>query len=103
MKISPILLFVTVFIFGCTSNKNLLYSNKDGFIISESGLQYQILKTGEGKYSDKGDEVLIYETTSYRNGTIIYSNEGSGNPIKVKIWANQATKGMDDGIRKMQE
>lgn len=103
MKNSFFLLFGTVVIFGCTSNKKLSYSNKDGFTISESGLQYKILKTGTGEYSDEGDEVLIYETTSYKNGTVIYSNEGTGNPIKVKIGANQATKGMDEGIRNMQE
>jgi len=45
---------------------------------------------------------LIYETTSYLNGTILYSNENTGNPVKVLIGGHQATDGVDEGLRGMQ-
>jgi len=47
------------------------------------------------------DEVLIYETTSYRNGTVLYSNYNSTSPVKILIGANQATQAVDEGIRGM--
>ena len=48
-----------------------------------------------------GDEVLIYETTSYRNGTVLYSNYDSTSPVKVLIGGNQATQAVDEGLRGM--
>lgn len=48
-----------------------------------------------------GDEVLIYETTTYRNGTVLYSNYGSKSPVKVLIGGNQATQAVDEGLRGM--
>ncbi|WP_290839894.1 FKBP-type peptidyl-prolyl cis-trans isomerase [Flavobacterium sp.] len=66
-----------------------------------SGLKYTIIKKGNGKPAKVGDEVLIFETTSYRDGTVLYSNENSGKPVKVKIGANQATQAVDEGLRGM--
>ena len=68
---------------------------------TDSGLQYQILKEGSGPTAGRGDEVLIYETTSYRDGTVLYSNENSQNPIRVKIGANQVILGVDEGLQGM--
>ena len=46
---------------------------------------------------------MIRETTSYLNGTVLYSNENSGTPVKVLIGGNQATNAVDEGLRGMQE
>lgn len=48
-----------------------------------------------------GDEVLIFETTSYRDGTVLYSNYDSKNAVKVLIGGNQATEAVDEGLRGM--
>lgn len=69
---------------------------------SQSGLQYRILEKGVGIKVQEGDEVFIYETTSYRNGTILYSNYGTTNPVKVLVGGNQATQAVDEGLRGMQ-
>lgn len=68
---------------------------------SKSGLSYTILKKGDGPAAKSGDEVLIYETTSYRNGTVLYSNYDSTSPVKVLIGGNQATAAVDEGLRGM--
>ena len=70
-------------------------------IQTQSGLEYEILRKGKGLEAKVGDEVLLYETTSYRNGTILYSNENSGKPVKVLIGGNQATQAVDEGLRGM--
>jgi FKBP-type peptidyl-prolyl cis-trans isomerase len=68
---------------------------------SQTGLTYTILKKGDGPAAKSGDEVLIYETTSYRNGTVLYSNYNSTSPVKVLIGGNQATAAVDEGLRGM--
>ncbi len=78
-------------LFGC--------SNK--IISKKSGLKYHILKKGTGIKAQSGDEVFIFETTSYRNGTLLYSNYNSKSAIKVLIGGNQATEAVDEGLRGM--
>lgn len=47
-------------------------SNK--IVTTKSGLKYRILEKGRGIKAEVRHEVFIYETTSYRNGTVLYSN-----------------------------
>jgi FKBP-type peptidyl-prolyl cis-trans isomerase len=70
-------------------------------IKTKSGLQYLVLKKGKGKIAKTGDEILLFETTRYKNGTVLYSNENSKSPVKVKIGANQATDAVDEALRGM--
>jgi FKBP-type peptidyl-prolyl cis-trans isomerase len=73
----------------------------DDYVTTASGLKYKILKSGNGEPAQAGDEVLIFETTKYRDRTILYSNENTDNPVKVLIGGNQATDGVDEGLRGM--
>ncbi|MET2984323.1 FKBP-type peptidyl-prolyl cis-trans isomerase [Aureibaculum conchae] len=100
-----ILLVILIFIGinSCKEKQTVETTNlKNEYIKTASGLQYKILKEGKGLKAKIGDEVLLYETTSYQDGTELYSNENSENPIKVKIGANRVTKGIDEGLRGMQ-
>jgi len=90
MRLTSILLLFLIFS-SCSSK----------LIETESGLKYKILKKGKGDEAKIGDEILLYETTTYRNGTILYSNMDSGNPIKILIGGNQATKAVDEGLQGM--
>jgi FKBP-type peptidyl-prolyl cis-trans isomerase len=85
-------LFLVILFTGC--------SNK--IILTKSGLQYRILEKGKNIKAKAGDAVFIYETTSYRNGTVLYSNYNSTSPVKVLIGGNQATEAVDEGLRGMQ-
>jgi FKBP-type peptidyl-prolyl cis-trans isomerase len=73
----------------------------DDYITTETGLMYKIIQNGTGAQAKVGQEVLIRETTTYLDGTVLYSNESS-NPIKVLIGGNQATNAVDEGLRGMQ-
>lgn len=90
MRLTSILLLFLIFS-SCSSK----------LIETESGLKYKILKKGKGDEAKIGDEILLYETTTYKNGTILYSNMDSGNPIKILIGGNQATKAVDEGLQGM--
>ncbi|MEO5905251.1 MAG: FKBP-type peptidyl-prolyl cis-trans isomerase [Saprospiraceae bacterium] len=71
-------------------------------VTTYSGLKYTILKPGRGMPATEGDEVLFYETTTYLDGSLLYTNEGSGSPAKILLGGNQATQGVDEGLRGMQ-
>lgn len=90
MKTFGTLFFVLVFV-GCANR----------IVSTKSGLKYRILEKGSGMKVQEGDEVFIYETTSYRNGTVLYSNYDSTSPVKVLIGGNQATAAVDEGLRGM--
>lgn len=102
MKIRILIIFVLFLyaLYGCKENQNdnsTLIEN-DKYIKTESGLKYKILKEGNGTKAKNGDYVLLFETTSYRDGTKLYSNENSENPIRIELGANQVTKGVEEGL-----
>jgi FKBP-type peptidyl-prolyl cis-trans isomerase len=90
---------IAVIIMNCESQRAL--TEKDGYLTTASGLKYKILQQGKGDTAKVGDEILLRETTSYRDGTVLYSNETSGSPVKVLIGGNQATQAVDEGLRGM--
>ena len=105
LSMKYILLFNCIFfVFGCASqNKQKKSLPGDGFVTTETGLKFKILQKGNGPTAKVGQEVLIRETTTYLDGTVLYSNENAKSPIKVLIGGNQATKAVDEGLRGMQE
>ena len=100
------LIFTILMINGlvsCKEKKDEIYEENgvEAYVKTESGLKYKILREGNGIKASNGDFVLLFETTSYRDGTELYSNENSGNPIKVQLGANQVTKGVEEGLTGM--
>ena len=97
MKLSYLLIVIALI--SCSKQEP---RSGDAYITTSSGLKYKIIQNGNGEPAKEGSEVLIFETTSYRDGTVLYSNENSGSPVKVLIGGNQATEGVDEGLRGMQ-
>ena len=95
------LLLISFLFYSCASN-NKLAKPQDEYITTASGLKYKILQKGSGEPAKAGQEVLLFETTSYLDGTVLYSNENSKSPVKVLIGGNQATTAVDEGLRGMQ-
>jgi hypothetical protein len=95
--------FSACFFLGCTGSHELNKASAgDGYTTTATGLKYKILQKGSGERARAGHEVLIRETTSYSDGTVLYSNENSKTPLKVLIGGNQATNAVDEGLRGMQ-
>jgi FKBP-type peptidyl-prolyl cis-trans isomerase len=84
-----ILVFFIVWIVGCSTRT---------MIKTHSGLVYTRLKKGSGPKAKVGQTILLFETTRYRNGTILYSNEHTTTPVKVLIGGNQATQAVDEAL-----
>ena len=97
------LLLSGLFVIASCANAKKTNKTKevDGFVTTPTGLKYKIIREGKGEPARAGNEVLIFETTSYLDGTVLYSNENSTNPVKVLIGGHQATEGVDEGLRGM--
>ncbi len=87
--------FMTILIislFNCSQPKE---------ITRPSGLIYEIVKEGSGSAAKEGDEVLINETMSYSDGTLLFSTDQIVHPVKFLIGGNQVIDGVDEGVRGM--
>jgi FKBP-type peptidyl-prolyl cis-trans isomerase len=102
MKLYYFLLISFAFISCANQNKATKGSLNDGYITTATGLKYKIIQKGSGEPAKAGQEVLIFETTTYLNGTVLYSNENTTRPVKILIGGHQATDGVDEGLRGMQ-
>jgi FKBP-type peptidyl-prolyl cis-trans isomerase len=95
-------LFIAIILTSCANQNTVKKSDgNDGYITTSSGLKYQIIQKGEGEPAKEGQEVLFFETTTYLNGTVLYSNENTTSPVKVLIGGHQATEAVDEGLRGM--
>jgi FKBP-type peptidyl-prolyl cis-trans isomerase len=81
--------------------------NKDadgvGEVVSTgTGLQYQIIKSGEGDTVAKaGDTVKVHYTGTLYDGTKFDSSRDRGTPFSFLLGAGQVIKGWDEGVAGM--
>ncbi|GGN11650.1 hypothetical protein GCM10010967_54500 [Dyadobacter beijingensis] len=92
--VKALTLFTAASLLSCSASKTKR---------SPSGFQYVVLIKGHGPKAQTGQHVLLFETTSYRTGEVLYSNENSTTPVKVLIGGNQATQAVDEAILGMRE
>ena len=64
-------------------------------------MQYEVVAAGRGERAQPGSSVRIHETTTLKDGTLIYSTRTSGRPLKFLIGGNQVIAGVDEGVRGM--
>lgn len=75
---------------------------QDDMVTISSGLQYKILKEGTGEEAKVGQDVEIHESTSYRDGTVIFSSKGM-KPIQFTLGGKMVIQGVDEGARGMKK
>ncbi len=77
-------------------------SQQSDMITTASGLQYKIIKEGTGEGAKIGQDVKIHESTSYRDGTLIFSSENM-EPLQFTLGGKMVIEGVDEGIRGMKK
>lgn len=90
-----IILFISTITLNCNSNNR---AKDDSFIETPSGLKYKILKEGSGEPAKIGQEVLIHETMSYMNDSLLFDSRTLPNPIKVLVGGSQVIAGVDEAL-----
>ena len=72
---------------------------KDGVITTESGLQYEVLKTGTGPKPSATDVVTVHYTGSFLNGEVFDSSIQRGEPTELHL--HSVIPGWTEGIQLM--
>lgn len=75
--------------------------NKEGVKVTDSGLQYRILKPGTGKQPGPTDQVTINFRGKRIDGSIFDSSDRQGHPRK--LFVNKTIKGLKEGLQMMKE
>lgn len=89
------------------AEKNLRYgkaflqenSKKPGIIVTRSGLQYEILKEGEGRFPNADDEVVVHYRGFLLDGKEFDSSYQRGGPTKVRV--RDVLPGWSEALQKM--
>jgi peptidylprolyl isomerase len=82
----------------------ILAQNMDSeknMVTTDSGLQYEDLKVGDGASPQKGQTVVVHYTGTLEDGTKFDSSRDRGQPFSFKIGVGQVIKGWDEGVGSM--
>lgn len=72
---------------------------REGVIVTESGLQYEVLKMGKGKKPAATDRVKVHYHGTLTDGTVFDSSVERGEPIVFAL--NQVIAGWTEGVQLM--
>jgi len=75
--------------------------NKDGVIVTASGLQYKVLLEGSGKQPLATDMVTVHYEGTLTNGTVFDSSVARGQPAEFPL--NRVISGWTEGVQLMKE
>lgn len=70
---------------------------KDGIVVTESGLQYRILESGNDVKAGPKDTVYVHYTGTLIDGTEFDASDKAGEP--VKMFMNRVIKGWTEGLQ----
>lgn len=76
-------------------------AGKDGVTITESGLQYRVLESGDGATPKAGDKVQVHYEGTLIDGTVFDSSYERGEPVEFKV--GQVIEGWQEALKLMSE
>lgn len=99
---------ILCFLSGCAksgsqdqSSSGIPMVNNVPSITTPSGLQYQVLKEGNGFVAQSGRHVRVHYTGWLTNGTKFDSSVDRGEPFEFNLGQGQVIRGWDEGVAGM--
>lgn len=74
---------------------------KEGIEVTDSGLQYKVIKEGDGASPDANDRVTVHYHGTLIDGTVFDSSKDRGEPVTFQL--NQVIPGWTEGVQLMEE
>ena len=74
---------------------------KEGIMVLPSGLQYKILKAGNGRKPTAQDTVEVHYKGSLINGTLFLNTYDTGQPARIKVSDPQVIAGLREALKLM--
>lgn len=74
---------------------------KEGVVVLPSGLQYKILKAGNGRKPTAQDTVEVHYKGSLINGTLFLNTYDTGQPATIKVSDPQVIAGVREALKLM--
>jgi FKBP-type peptidyl-prolyl cis-trans isomerase len=72
------------------------------WIRTASGLEYQVVKPGNGRPVERGDTVTIHEALSLPDSRVVFdSRQPPNKPVRFTLGANQVIAGVEEGVTGM--
>jgi FKBP-type peptidyl-prolyl cis-trans isomerase len=76
-------------------------AGKEGVVVTESGLQYRVLQTGDGLTPGLTDKVVTHYVGSFIDGRVFDSSVARGQPAEFPV--NGVIKGWTEALQLMKE
>ncbi|MBZ9558838.1 MULTISPECIES: FKBP-type peptidyl-prolyl cis-trans isomerase [Modicisalibacter] len=74
-------------------------AKKDGVKVTDSGLQYKVLESGDGASPDDNDQVKVNYEGKLIDGTVFDSSYKRGEPVEFQV--DQVIPGWQEALKKM--
>jgi FKBP-type peptidyl-prolyl cis-trans isomerase len=92
---------ILAFAAGCGKSVNPGEVSNAPIVTTASGLQYQVLKEGNGLIAQAGHQVMVHYTGWLTNGTKFDSSVDRGQPFPFPLGAGRVIPGWDEGVAGM--
>jgi FKBP-type peptidyl-prolyl cis-trans isomerase FkpA len=101
MRFLRLILLILLLGVAVTAEEPPAKSAEPPTVTTDSGLQYQILKIGDGAVAKSGQKVTVHYTGWLTDGTKFDSSVDRGEPFEFNLGAGQVIPGWDEGVAGM--